>query len=106
MPKVTYVEHDGTRHEVDVAEGSSAMLGAVDNGVPGILGDCGGSCSCATCHVYVDEAWQQAVGGRSAEEDELLSARDDMAANSRLSCQIPVTAQLDGLVLHMPEEQY
>jgi len=106
MPKVTYVEHDGTRHEVEVTKGSSAMLGAVDNGVPGILGDCGGSCSCATCHVFVDDAWQGIVGGRSAEEEELLSVRDDMAANSRLSCQIPVTAALDGLVLHMPEEQY
>lgn len=106
MPKVTYVAHDGARHAVDAPAGTSAMQAAVDNGVPGILGDCGGSCSCATCHVYVDAAWAETLGPPGGEESELLDSRDDLRETSRLSCQIALTDAHDGLVLHMPEEQY
>lgn len=106
MPRITYVTHDGERHTVELSEGVSAMSGAVDHAVPGILGDCGGSCSCATCHVIVPDDWADAVGPASHEEIELLSGRDDATQTSRLSCQIRVTAALDGLVLQMPAEQY
>lgn len=106
MPNVTYIAHDGESHSVDLPEGVSAMAGAVDNGIPGILGDCGGSCSCATCHVMVAPEWQSAVGPAAHEETELLSGRDDATQASRLACQIRITAALDGLVLHMPAEQY
>lgn len=106
MTRVTYIEPDGTRHEATLSPGTSAMQGAVDRGIPGILGDCGGNCSCATCHVFVDPAWQDRVGPAQGEESELLSGRDDRRAESRLACQICVTDALDGLVLHLPEEQY
>jgi len=106
MPVVTYIAHDGSRHTAELTKNTSAMSGAVGNGIPGILGDCGGSCSCATCHVYVAPDWRAAVGPASGEEEELLFIRDDRRPESRLSCQITVTATLDGLVLHMPAEQY
>lgn len=106
MPTITYIEHNGTEHTVDVDEGLSVMQGAVDNDVPGILADCGGNCSCATCHVFIDDEWTAVTGPRSGSEEELLSDRDDMAENSRLSCQIAVTAAMDGLKLRMPEDQF
>lgn len=106
MPKLTYVAHDGETRAVNAPAGTSAMQAAVDNGVPGILADCGGSCSCATCHVYVDAAWLEAVGPASGEETELLDSRDDVQENSRLACQIALTDAHNGLVLYTPKEQY
>lgn len=106
MPKVTYIEHNGTRHEIDVPLGQSVMNGAVSNGVPGIDADCGGQCACATCHVYVDEAWLAQAGPRTKREEEMLGLAAETRANSRLACQVPVTALLDGLVIRMPEGQH
>ena len=106
MPQVTYVEHDGTEHRVEVEEGLSVMHGAVDNGVPGIDADCGGQCACATCHVFVDEAWLERTGDKGEQEESMLSFAAAAQPNSRLSCQIEMTADLDGLVVRMPEAQH
>ncbi len=106
MAKVTYVEHNGTSHTIDVRNGLSVMEGAVKNNVPGIDADCGGACACATCHVYVDEAWQAKTGAASAMEESMLDFANDLQPNSRLSCQIKVTDDLDGLVVRMPENQH
>lgn len=105
MPKITYIEHDGTEHVIDVASGLSVMEGAVRNLVPGIDADCGGACACATCHVYVDPAWSEKTGTREAMEDSMLDFADEVKDTSRLSCQITVTEELDGLVVRMPEHQ-
>ena len=108
MPAVTYIESNGSRHTVDVPVGENVMRGALYNSVPGIVGECGGALSCATCHCYVDEAWTAKVGGpASREERELLeSAAAEVKPNSRLSCQITMTDALSGLVVHTPEKQY
>ncbi|MFW5660313.1 MAG: 2Fe-2S iron-sulfur cluster-binding protein [Oceanicaulis sp.] len=105
MAKITYIEHDGTEHVVDVEDGLTVMEGAVRNMVLGIDADCGGACACATCHVYVDENWTSKTGERSSMEDSMLDFADDVRDNSRLSCQIKVSGDLDGLVVRMPEEQ-
>jgi 2Fe-2S ferredoxin len=105
MAKITYIEHDGTEHVVDVKTGLTVMEGAVKNNVPGIDADCGGACACATCHVYVDEAWRDKTGSSSAMEESMLDFAENVEANSRLSCQIKVTDALDGPVVHMPESQ-
>jgi ferredoxin, 2Fe-2S len=99
VPKVTYVAHDGHTTTVDVPIGSSVMRGAVDNAIPGIDGDCGGQCACATCHVYVDAAWLAKTGARNANEDAMLDFAAGTEANSRLGCQIEMTAALDGLIV-------
>ena len=88
-----------------VAEGLSVMEGAIRNNVPGIDADCGGACACATCHVYVDDAWREIVGGPSPMEEDMLDFGYDVRPNSRLSCQIKVTDELDGLVVRIPERQ-
>ena len=107
MVKVVYVEAGGARHEVDVKEGYSAMEGAVRHDIHGIVAECGGSMICATCHVYVDEAWTAKVGGPSGDESGMLEgAACEVKPNSRLSCQIRVTDALDGLVVRMPESQH
>ena len=106
MPKITYIEHDGTGHTMDVAEGLSVMEGAVNNNVPGIDADCGGSCACATCHVYVDAAWDHLTGEKNESEASMISFANAVEPNSRLSCQIRVTAELDGLVVRMPAGQH
>lgn len=108
MPKVTYIEHDGTTHEIDVPVGENVMRGALYNGVDGIVGECGGALSCATCHCYVDDAWADKVGGPACEtEEELLEqAAAEVTPTSRLSCQIEMTDALDGLVVRLPEAQY
>jgi len=106
MPKITYIEHDGTAHTVDVAEGLSVMEGAVNNGVPGIDADCGGACACATCHVYVDPAWEAKTGEKNESEAAMISFANGVEPNSRLSCQITFTAELDGLVVRMPAGQH
>ena len=104
MAKITYIEHDGTEHALEVKNGLSVMEGAVKNNVPGIDADCGGAC--ATCHVYVDEAWLSKTGDRSAMEESMLDFAEGVETNSRLSCQIKVTDALEGLVVRMPESQH
>lgn len=108
MPEVTYVEHGGTRHTVTVPLGENVMRGALYNDLPGIIGECGGACSCATCHCYVDAAWCAQVGEptSSAERELLEGAAEEVRPESRLSCQIIMSAQLDGLVVHIPEHQF
>ena len=105
MAKITYIEHDGTEHTVEVKKGLSVMEGAIRNNVPGIDADCGGACACATCHVYVDEAWTAAVGEPEPMEEDMLDFAFDVRPTSRLSCQIKITPALDGLVVHVPERQ-
>lgn len=105
MPKITFIEHSGTRHSVEAQEGVSVMEAAIENMVPGITADCGGSCSCATCHVYVDEAWLEVAGRPGDIEQSLIDFSMAPQANSRLSCQIEMKPELDGLVVRLPEDQ-
>ncbi|GAB5499062.1 MAG: 2Fe-2S iron-sulfur cluster-binding protein [Pseudohongiellaceae bacterium] len=106
MIKIKFVEYDGEEHSVTVSPGGSVMQAAVSNSVPGIDADCGGACSCATCHVYVAEDWIDKLEPINPTEDAMLSLSSDRQANSRLSCQIQVTEALDGLVVTTPEFQY
>jgi len=106
MAKITYVEFNGKEHVVDVKTGLSVMEGAVKNNIPGIDADCGGACACATCHVYVDQAWVDKTGSQSAMEESMLDFAENVEANSRLSCQIKVTDELEGLVVRMPQSQH
>ena len=108
MPRVTYIEFNGTAHNVEVPLGTSLMRGAVDNDIPGIDADCGGECACATCHVYVDPAWLDKTGlpESGSQEAAMLSFAAVAQPNSRLACQIPMRADLDGLVVRMPEGQH
>ena len=105
MPKIKYIEHSGKEHEVDVPAGWSVMEGAVKNLIPGIDADCGGACACATCHVFVDQAWLDKLPAKQDMEETMLDFAPDMAANSRLSCQIKVREELDGLIVRTPERQ-
>jgi 2Fe-2S ferredoxin len=105
MPKVTYIQPDGQTRVVEAPAGTTVMEAAVDNDVAGIVAECGGACSCATCHVYVDEAWREKTGGPSPMEEDMLDFGFDVRPESRLSCQIKVTAELDGLVVRTPERQ-
>ncbi len=106
MPKITYVEFNGTEHVIDVASGMSVMEGAVRNQVPGIDAECGGACACATCHVYIDQHWLAKTGERGELECSMLDIACDVQPNSRLSCQIRVTEELEGLVVRMPHSQH
>jgi 2Fe-2S ferredoxin len=106
MPLVTFITHDETEHEVHVPTGTTVMHAAIDNGVPGILADCGGACSCATCHCYVDEAWSGKTGAADDVEAQMLDFVMEPKDNSRLSCQIVVNDELDGLVIHLPASQF
>ncbi len=106
MVNVTFIEHDGSEHKVVAKEGDSLMQAAVSNGVPGIDADCGGSCSCATCHVYVQENWLDRVGSVNPTEEAMLSLSTDRQDNSRLSCQIKLSEDLDGLIVNTPEFQF
>lgn len=105
MAKITYIEHDGTEHVVEAENGLTVMEAAIRNMVPGIDADCGGACACATCHVYVDKAWEDRTGQRSSMEESMLDFASEVQDNSRLSCQIKVSDELDGLVVRLPEEQ-
>ncbi len=105
MTKLTIVAFDGTRNDLDVQNGSTVMENAVRNSVPGIEAECGGACACATCHVYVDDAWSAAVGAPEAMEEDMLDFAYEVKPTSRLSCQIKMTDALDGLVVHVPERQ-
>ena len=107
MPKVVYRTHKGSTHEVDVAAGRSVMLGATINGVPGIDADCGGTLSCATCHVYIDPQWVSRLPAMDDVENDLLeNTASERTGNSRLSCQIIVTDELEGLSVEVPERQF
>lgn len=106
MPSVTYVEHNGARHEVDVPAGTTVMQAAIDNSIQGIVGECGGGLACATCHCYVDDAWTAKVGEASEMEQQMLEFANNAKANSRLSCQITMSEELDGLVVELPESQF
>ena len=105
MPKITFIEHDGTLHDVEAELGETVMEAAMRGSVSGIVAECGGSCTCATCHVYVDEGWLSKTGERSLEEDEQLDNAYDVRANSRLSCQIKMSEELDGLQVRTPSYQ-
>jgi 2Fe-2S ferredoxin len=105
MPKITYIDIDGTSRTVDAEAGATVMETALNNDVPGILATCGGSCSCATCHVYVDEKWFDKLGPLSLEELDMLDTAHDLQPTSRLSCQILVKDELDGLVVRTPPRQ-
>ena len=105
MAKITYIEHSGTIHTVDVQNGLTVMEGAVQNNIPGIDADCGGSMACATCHVYVKEDWFDKINKKNEGEDDMLDQAYEPKKNSRLSCQIIVSDDLDGLVIDMPEKQ-
>ena len=106
MAKITYVEHNGTEHVVEVANGLTVMEGARDNGIPGIEADCGGACACSTCHVYVDDAWVEKLPAKDGMEEDMLDfAFEPDPTKSRLTCQLKVTDALDGLRVQMPEKQ-
>ena len=105
MPKVTYIQPDGEPKTVDVRPGTTAMEAAVDNDVAGIVAECGGACSCATCHVYVDPAWLDKLPRPEPQEDGMLDCVLDRRANSRLSCQFVLKDELDGLVVRVADEQ-
>ena len=108
MPLVTYIAFDGTENQIDVAVGENVMRGALYNDIEGILGECGGGLACATCHCYVDESWAGKVGTPTSqdESDMIDSATSERKATSRLSCQIEMTGELDGLIVRLPESQY
>ena len=105
MPKITYIEHNGKSHTLEVANGLTVMEGAVQNNIPGIDADCGGSCACATCHVYVDEKWFKKLANKESAEEDMLDMAFEPKSQSRLSCQLTVSDALDGLVVNMPSKQ-
>ncbi|MDB5582411.1 MAG: Ferredoxin [Bradyrhizobium sp.] len=105
MVKVTYVESDGVSHGVDVPAGMNLMSGALNNGVPGIEGDCGGAAACATCRVFLDPVWLAIAGPAGPDEREMIDLTDDSAENTRLSCQIIASEALEGLILKLPAAQ-
>ncbi len=105
MPKLTIVAFDGTEFVLDAENGSTVMENAIRNAVPGIEAECGGACACATCHVYVDKAWKAKAGEPDIMEEDMLDFAYETKSNSRLSCQIKMTDDLDGLVVRVPEHQ-
>ena len=105
MPKITYIEHNGKTHVQEVPNGLSVMEGAVQNNIPGIDADCGGSCACATCHVYVDAKWFDKLPKKESAEEDMLDMAFEPKKFSRLSCQITIEYNLDGLVVKMPLKQ-
>ena len=105
MARITYILHDGTERVVEAEPGMTVMEAAVKNSVPGIAAECGGACACATCHVYVEPEWKEKTGQRNPMEEDMLDFAFDVRPTSRLSCQIKVTPELDGLVVHTPARQ-
>src|SRR5437588_11247667 len=105
MPRITYIDHEGTSRTVEAEVGSTVMETAIKNGVPGIEAECCGACACSTCHVYVDEAWREKTGEPAPKEEDMLDFAFDVRPNSRLSCQIKVSDALDGLLVTTPERQ-
>lgn len=106
MPSVTFIRFDGSEQEVHVSSGTTLMHAATDNGVDGILADCGGACSCGTCHCYIEESWVAKVAAADEVESQMLEFVIDPQENSRLSCQIVVNDDLDGLVVKLPKSQF
>ena len=106
MARITYIEHNGKSHEVEVKNGLSVMEGAVNNMIPGIDADCGGACACATCHCYVDGAFLDKTGEQGDMEKSMLDFAEDVKPESRLSCQIQVNDELDGLIVRLPASQH
>lgn len=106
MAKITYVTRDGERHEVDVESGYSVMEGAINNNIDGIVAECGGACACATCHSYIGEAWLEKLPPMDDMEDSMLDAAFERKTNSRLTCQLEVSDDLDGLVVEVAENDY
>ena len=105
MAKITYIENNGTSHTVDVAEGLTVMEGAVQNDIPGIDADCGGGMACATCHVYVKEEWLDKLPKKEDGEEDMLDMAFEPKKNSRLSCQLVVSDELNGLIVNIPSKQ-
>jgi ferredoxin, 2Fe-2S len=105
MTRIKFIEHDGAEHVIEAEPGQSVMQAATFHGIPGILADCGGNCACATCHVYVDPAWRSRAGEPSKTEREMIDCALDVKEESRLCCQIRVSAELDGLVVRLPQSQ-
>ena len=105
MAKITYIEHNGTNHTVDVQNGLTVMEGAVQNNIPGIDADCGGGMACATCHVYVKDEWFDKINKKSEGEDDMIDQAYEPKKSSRLSCQIQVSPEIDGLEVHLPGKQ-
>jgi 2Fe-2S ferredoxin len=106
MAKVTYIEHSGKEHVLDLAQGTTIMEGAVKNRIPGIDADCGGACACATCHVFVDADWIDKVCKPGSMEESMLDFAEGVTPLSRLSCQISMTAELDGIIVRLPAAQH
>jgi len=106
MAKITYIQPDGSEQSVDAEPGMTVMETAKKHLIEGIEAECGGACSCATCHVYVADAWREQVGPPSEMEEDMLDFAFDVRPSSRLSCQIKVTEALDGLIVHVPEKQF
>ena len=105
MPKITFIEHSGEEHTVEAEAGQSVMQAAMNNMVPGILADCGGNCSCATCHVYVESPWRERIAPAEQAERDMLECALHTRADSRLSCQVTLSPELDGMVVRLPESQ-
>ena len=106
MPKIIFIMPDGTRNETDVQNGYSVMEAAINNNIEGIVAECGGACACATCHSYVDEAWLDKIPPMDDMEDSMLDAAYERQDNSRLTCQIEVNDDLDGLIIHVADNEY
>ena len=105
MPKITLIEFNGQTHTIEAETGKSLMMNAVEQSVPGIDADCGGACACGTCHCYVESGWRDVTGEADIMEESMLGMRPDRGEGSRLSCQIDVTPDMDGLVVRLPEFQ-
>ena len=105
MTKITYIEHNGKEHTIDVQNGLTVMEGAVQNDIPGIDADCGGSMACATCHVYVKDDWYDKLDVKSEGEDDMIDQAYEPKKNSRLSCQIIISDKIEGLIVYLPEKQ-
>ena len=105
MPKITYIEHNGKSHTIEIPKELSVMEGALQNNIPGIDADCGGACACATCHVYVDEKWFDKLQKKEDAEQDMLDMAFEPKKFSRLACQITATDELDGLVVKVPSKQ-
>lgn len=105
MGSITFIEHDGNKHEVEIEEGQTLMQLAMDNTVPGIDADCGGSCACGTCHVIIDEKWFTESGTPNSAESQMLDMTPDHANTSRLSCQVKISEKMDGMEVRLPEFQ-
>lgn len=106
MGKVTYIQPDGTKNQVELENGATVMEGAVQNGVAGIDADCGGACACATCHVYIDSAWTDKTGKPNDMEEGMLDFASEVKDESRLSCQITMSDDIDGIVVYLPQKQF